>query len=84
MRDDAVDDLMEELHKVPVDERYLQEAFSAVPWDKPVSVLVAGSSWWVCRYCIAMHGLRAAEIPSVPYVFPSELGARRHIELEHG
>lgn len=67
-----------------IDETYLRYSFPDFPWDEPVPVKVLGrSKKWVCRYCIAMHGLRGAEIETIPYAFDDREFAVAHIVREH-
>jgi hypothetical protein len=78
---------------VVIDEGALREEFPEIPWDQPVEVHVvndraAGNDFygWCCRYCIAMHGLKAQDIiyGRVPeQVFDSRDRVLDHIEAAH-
>ena len=68
-----------------IDEGELRRRFPEIAWDQPVAVNVACSSrnYHVCRYCIAMHGLRAEEIGNVEFAFSTRARALDHIESAH-
>ena len=76
-----------------LDELYLRTEMPEIPWDEPVliSVLVEMSrsgvlERWACRYCIAMHGLKAQEIiqeRAPEYVYFDRAQALAHIENTH-
>lgn len=67
-----------------ITEKALRSIFSEIAWDEPVPVTVAGGDpWFVCRYCIAVHGLRANEIVETPYAFASRDEALGHIHSVH-
>jgi hypothetical protein len=67
-------------------ESQLRLLFPEIPWDQPVPVKVGGfPPVWVCRYCIARHGLRAVEIEEVAYSFHDRAEALDHIgQVHHG
>lgn len=46
-----------------MDEGELRASYPAIPWDQPVRVRVTGQPGvWCCRYCIALHGIKATEV----------------------
>lgn len=63
----------------------LRAAFPGIPWDQPVQVKVLGHppGRWVCRYCVALHGLRAADLGACPFAFDTRRAALDHIEQAH-
>lgn len=68
-----------------IDEGELRHRFPEIPWDQPVRVTVIGygPGRWVCRYCIARHGLRGEEIDQLPWAYETRAAALDHIEGEH-
>ena len=68
-----------------IDEGTLRERFPEIPWDQPVKVSVIGfgPGRWVCRYCIALHGLRGDEINDSAFVFDTREETLDHIERDH-
>jgi hypothetical protein len=73
-----------------MDEGTLRERFPEIPWDQPVLITVEGyvssHSHWVCRYCIAIHGVKAIDliqerVPEMAYALRRL--ALDHIEREH-
>lgn len=63
----------------------LRARYPEIPWGEPVQVHVLGkpAGRWVCRYCIATHGLTAARIDATPYAFSTRLEARTHVQANH-
>lgn len=63
----------------------LRYDYPEIDWDEPVPVRLVGYEdvFWVCRVCIALHGLRAERITSTNYAFRQRDHARRHIESTH-
>lgn len=73
-----------------ISELELRTRFPEIPWDQPVLVHIAGdrteAAYWVCRYCIAMYGLRAQELVQADeyeYAFPQRPRVLAHIERAH-
>jgi hypothetical protein len=82
-----------------IDEGELRRRFPEIPWDQPVLVSVLAPnlsidaaphddyiSRWVCRYCIAMHGLKAQAIVQrrePEFVYLTREDALEHIETVH-
>lgn len=68
-----------------ISELELQERFPEIPWDQPVQIHVLGkpAGRWVCRYCIAMHGLKAQAIDVTPFAYDTRLEALNHIDVAH-
>lgn len=64
----------------------LRSRFPSIEWDEPVRIKVPGGppGRWVCRFCIALHGLKAAEIDACPFAYATRLDARKHIVTSHG
>lgn len=63
----------------------LEKRFPTIPWDEPVQIHIVGNKqgWWVCRYCIALHGLHALQIEHTPFAFVSREHAVNHIRDMH-
>lgn len=69
-----------------IDELELRSRYPEIPWDQPVLVSVTGLHRWVCRYCIAMHGLKAQDIVQKrepEFVYHDRADALAHIDNEH-
>jgi hypothetical protein len=70
-----------------LDEGTLRERFPEIPWDQPVHLMITGhGEFWACRYCIAMHGLRAADVLNgiIPeMVYDDRVFAKLHIDAVH-
>ena len=66
-------------------EDQLRVRFPEIPWDQPVrvSVIGVGPGRWVCRYCVAMQGLRAADANRATFVYATRPEALDHIEANH-
>lgn len=47
-------------------EELLERKFTRIEWRKPLHVASPQGKGLACRFCIARHGLRAADIPSLP------------------
>lgn len=63
-------------------EQELEEQYPDIKWREPV-ILVGihtGTQRFGCRFCIAMHGLKAGELFKLPLVAEA---IERHIEKEH-
>ena len=71
----------------PFDEGELRRRYPEIPWDQPVRIKVLAGSpgWWVCRVCIALHGLKASELETggLPFAFMTRRLALDHIEMAH-
>jgi hypothetical protein len=70
-----------------IDEGTLRERFPEIPWDQPVPLTILGDErrWYACRYCIALHGMRAADVLAGEnsFTFLGKQPAFAHIEMEH-
>lgn len=68
-----------------MDEGQLRAQFPSIPWDQPVQVRVLGhpAGRWVCRYCIALHGIRGDQVASSPFAFDSRGAALDHVDVAH-
>jgi hypothetical protein len=67
-----------------VNEGELRSRYPEIPWDQPVHVSVLDHEdlqTWVCRYCIALHGLKAQDI--IHSALPDMAFASREDALEH-
>ncbi len=47
-------------------EEQLERAYPWIEWRKPLHAASPQGKGIGCRYCIARHGLKAAEIPALP------------------
>lgn len=62
----------------------LRGRYPQLHWDDPVPVTVAGvGDFYVCRYCIARHGLRASAIKETPFAYDTVDLALAHIDAFH-
>lgn len=62
----------------------LRGRYPQLPWHDPVPVTVIGvGEFFVCRYCIARHGLRASRIQETPFAYESVDLALEHIDAVH-
>lgn len=74
---------------MPEYEQELRQRYPEIPWDRPVKIQIAGMEQldlWVCRFCIAMQGLKAADIVAgVPpeFAFHSYVECLTHIDTAH-
>jgi hypothetical protein len=77
-----------------IDEGELRRRFPEIPWDQPVTVTVAQQfptfvptetySFWACRYCIAMKGLKAQDaLKGRANVYMTRDEALDHVEQAH-
>jgi hypothetical protein len=70
-----------------VDESDLRSRFPEIAWDQPIEVTITGhGTFWVCRYCVALHGLRAQDVIEgvVPeMVYDDSVFAKLHIDAIH-
>ena len=67
-----------------LNEKALRERYPEIRWQEPVEIHVLGGvSRWVCRYCIALHGIKGHQVASSPFAFGSRLEALEHIEKNH-
>lgn len=64
-----------------MNELALRTSFPEIAWSEPVMIVVVGkpTTRWVCRYCIALHGIEAARIEEVPFAFDTPMQATHHI-----
>jgi hypothetical protein len=62
----------------------LRQKYPEIAWDEPVRITVGTDAYWTCRICIALNGLRAAEIARTPFAFTHRSTAEGHILQEHG
>jgi hypothetical protein len=60
----------------------LESRYPLVSWREPQRVTLAGdgTAHYLCRVCVANHGLHRGDIPKLP-TDPSTV--RRHIEVAH-
>lgn len=63
-----------------IDEGELRTRFPEIPWDQPGHAVA-----WCCRYCIAMHGLKAQNLihNRTQNAYRTSAIARAHIERAH-
>lgn len=67
----------------------LRSRYPEIAWDQPVLITIPGYEHiqvWACRYCIAMHGLKAQDIiqERIPErVYHSRDDALVHIDSYH-
>jgi hypothetical protein len=61
-------------------EAQLRKRFGAIEWDRPVEVRTPTDWGYACRYCIALKGLKAADVSSLP---KDPNAVRRHIRERH-
>ena len=65
----------------PLTDAELEMRFPSVPWRDPIRISdLDGNFAFACRFCIARHGIRGCDIPSL------SMGARevrRHIREHH-
>jgi hypothetical protein len=72
-----------------IDEGTLRERYPEIPWDQPVLIRIEPYDdlpWWVCRICIALHGLKARDIiqqRKPEFVYRERAHALMHIEKAH-
>jgi hypothetical protein len=72
-----------------ITEQQLRELAPDFPWDKPIMLHLTDLDYvyWACRYCIAMHGLKAGEISDShnrpTFVFLYKESAQEHIDGQH-
>src|SRR5262249_15959870 len=59
----------------------LEMLFPSVPWRDPIRINDLGGDFgFACRFCIARHGIRGCDIPSLSM---SAREVRRHIREHH-
>src|SRR5262245_11245421 len=59
----------------------LEMLFPSVPWRDPIRISDLGGDFgFACRFCIAHHGIRGCDIPSLSM---SAREVRRHIREHH-
>ena len=59
----------------------LEMLFPSVPWRDPIRVSeLSGDFGFACRFCIARHGIKGCDIPSLSM---SAREVRRHIREHH-
>ena len=66
-----------------ISEEELRRRYPEIPWDLPVPIHVPLSrvpSYFVCRYCIAMYGLKAQALIAEEVAYASR---RRNDVLVH-
>ena len=65
----------------PLTDAELEMHFPSVPWRDPIRISdFDGSFAFACRFCIARHGIRGCDIPSLSM---SAKEVRRHIGEHH-
>jgi hypothetical protein len=63
-------------------ETELEIHYPLVPWREPIKVTrTDGACGYACRFCIAIKGLKADDIPDLA---PFAYLVREHILLDHG
>ncbi len=64
------------------EEKQLEDRWPLIKWRQPIAVTVMGQDrHYVCRFCIALHGLHAKDVgrwPRTPELF------HQHLREEHG
>jgi hypothetical protein len=74
-----------------IDEGSLRDEFPEIAWDQPQRITITGGEGtsyygWLCRYCVALKGLRAVDVlqgnPDAP-VWETREEALGHIALFH-
>src|SRR5262249_48288169 len=59
----------------------LEMLFPSVPWRDPIRISdFSGNFGFACRFCIARHGIRGCDVPSLSM---SAREVRRHIRQHH-
>ena len=77
-----------------IDEGDLKRSFPGIPWDQPVLISIRGNEHsltptlevWACRYCVALHGLKAQDVLAnrVPeQAFKTRADALDHVDRVH-
>ena len=65
----------------PLTDAELEMVFPSVPWRDPIRISdLDGNFAFACRFCIARHGIRGCDIPSLSM---SAREVRRHIREHH-
>ena len=65
----------------PLTDAELEMHFPSVPWRDPIRISdFDGNFGFACRFCIARHGIRGCDIPSLSM---SAREVRRHIGEHH-
>src|SRR5262249_19569245 len=65
----------------PLTDAELEMRFPSVPWRDPIRISAFdGNFGFACRFCIARHGIRGCDIPSLSM---SAREVRRHIGEHH-
>jgi len=65
----------------PLTDAELEILFPSVPWRDPIRISdFDGNFAFACRFCIARHGIRGGDIPSLSM---SAREVRRHIREHH-
>jgi hypothetical protein len=64
-------------------DNWIEREYPALPWRKPILVQTPRVSGLACRLCVARLGLRAEEIATSPYVFPTPEEFDAHIRTVH-
>lgn len=56
-----------------------------IPWRQAIPLQVEGHTiqWLACRFCIAIHGLHAAEAATCGFCFLDQLGFDEHMKTAH-
>jgi hypothetical protein len=65
----------------PLTDAELEKLFQSVPWRDPIRISdFDGNFGFACRFCIARHGIRGCDVPSLSM---SAREVRRHIREHH-
>ena len=65
----------------PLTDAELEMVFPSVPWRDPIRISdLDGNFAFACRFCIARHGIRGCDTPSLSM---SAREVRRHIREHH-
>lgn len=61
----------------------LERTHTAIPWREPIGISTPTAGRYACRICIAAHGIKAAEVATSPYTFPTPAEHASHVEAVH-
>lgn len=57
----------------------LRAQYPAIPWDEPLLVNIGGKQVYVCRYCVALHGVKGIDLLNGTAGYSSSYEAIEHI-----
>jgi hypothetical protein len=63
----------------PAADQQYRDNFPDVHWDEPIPITMGGKGGWVCRYCVAKHGIGGSETHRL---FTTKRAAQAHVD-EH-